>query len=145
VSLLILILCIGTVYTQRSVTQDDVNAVAERMYCPVCENIQLDDCGTVTCQAWKEEIRQQLLAGVLSDAIVNDFVARYGDQVVGIPQNPLLRALSLVIPWLLVIVALVVGVWTFRRWQVRPAADQPPTLPPVVSDDYRSRIEDDVN
>jgi cytochrome c-type biogenesis protein CcmH len=141
---LLLILCIGTVYAQRTVTQDEVNAVAERMYCPVCENIPLDDCGTVTCQAWKEEIRTQLIAGQSADSIIADFVVRYGEQVVGIPQNPILRALSLVTPWLMVGLALFIGVWTFRRWQVRPSETATPAAPTANSEAYRSRIEQDV-
>lgn len=144
VPLLLLILCMGTVYAQRSITQDEVNAVAERMYCPVCENIPLDDCGTVTCQAWKDEIHAQLAAGQSSDSIIADFVTRYGEQVVGIPQNPILRALSLVTPWLLVGLALVIGVWTFRRWQVRSPEPDTPASVTATSDVYRSRIDQDV-
>jgi cytochrome c-type biogenesis protein CcmH len=134
----------GTIHAQRTVTQDDVNAVAERMYCPICENIPLDDCGTTTCQAWKEEIRTQLMAGQSAEAIIDDFVRRYGEQVVGIPQNPVLRALSLVTPWLMVGIALLIGVWTFRRWQVRPTDPEAPVLSDIQSDTYRDRIEQDV-
>ena len=144
VPLLLLILCIGTVYAQRTITQDEVNAVAERMYCPVCENIPLDDCGTATCQAWKDEIRDQLMAGQSADSIIADFVTRYGEQVVGIPQNPILRALSLITPWILVGAALLIGVWTFRRWQVRPSEPETPTAASVSSEAYRSRIDQDV-
>jgi cytochrome c-type biogenesis protein CcmH len=143
--LLIFVFFVGTVQAQRVVTQDEVNEVAGRMYCPVCENIPLDDCGTLTCQAWKEEIRQQLIAGESEQAIVDDFVARYGEQVVGIPQNPILRALSLITPWVLVACALMIGVWTFRRWQKPAPEDQPSTLPSVNTEAYRSRIEQDVN
>jgi cytochrome c-type biogenesis protein CcmH len=144
VPLLVAILCIGTIHAQRTVTQDDVNAVAERMYCPICENIPLDDCGTTTCQAWKEEIRTQLMAGQSAEAIIDDFVRRYGEQVVGIPQNPVLRSLSLVTPWLMVGIALLIGVWTFRRWQVRPTDPEAPVLSDIQSDTYRDRIEQDV-
>lgn len=134
----------GTTLAQRAVTQDEVNAVAERMYCPICENIPLDDCGTVTCQAWKDEIRDLLIAGQTPDAIIADFVVRYGEQVVGIPQDPILRGLSLITPWIMVGLALLIGVWTFRRWQVRPAAPETPNVPDVKNDAYRSRIEQDV-
>lgn len=144
---LAIVLCFvvsGPTHAQNTVTQDEVNAVAERMYCPICENIPLDDCGTATCQAWKEEIRVQLMAGQSSDAIVADFVRRYGEQVVGVPQDPTLRALSLVTPWLMIGLALVIGIWTFRRWQANPSQTKTPPAAEVPSDTYRSRIEQDV-
>ncbi|MBZ0290631.1 MAG: cytochrome c-type biogenesis protein CcmH, partial [Anaerolineae bacterium] len=87
-----------------NVTADDVNAIARKMYCPVCENIPLDVCPTTACAQWRDEIRSELEAGRTETEIVNAFVARYGDRVVGTPQDPLLRNLSLVTPWLIGIV-----------------------------------------
>ncbi|NQS91637.1 MAG: hypothetical protein HQ574_04445, partial [Chloroflexi bacterium] len=34
-------------------TDDDVNAIAKQLYCPVCENIPLDACGTAACEQWR--------------------------------------------------------------------------------------------
>ncbi|HRL13259.1 MAG TPA: cytochrome c-type biogenesis protein CcmH, partial [Aggregatilineales bacterium] len=62
-----------------AVTLDDVNAIAENMYCPECENIPLDKCGTPVCVQWKNEIAAQLAAGRTGAAIVADFVARFAD------------------------------------------------------------------
>ena len=130
---------------ERVITQDAVNAVAQRMYCPVCENIPLDDCGTSTCIQWKEEIRLLLLEGWSSDQIVNDFVARYGDNVVGIPQDPFLRALSLVAPLLATLFAFALGLWTFRRWnQTAPAPAVTASSLPPERDSYIRRIEEDL-
>ena len=64
--ILILIVVSGlmTVSAQDAyISDNEVNAVAEKLYCPVCENIPLDDCQTVTCLEWKEEIRIQLAQG----------------------------------------------------------------------------------
>ena len=40
-----------------AITDDQVNAIANQLYCPVCENIPLDTCGTLACEDWREEIR----------------------------------------------------------------------------------------
>lgn len=32
--------------TASGVTADQVNAIAKKLFCPVCENIPLDTCGT---------------------------------------------------------------------------------------------------
>lgn len=105
-----------------AVTADEVNTIAKKMYCPVCENIPLDVCGTAACAQWRDEIRIQLEQGYTEQEIINDFVGRYGDRVVGTPQDPTLRALSLVTPW--VIGALVVALAGFsllRWWRGRGA------------------------
>lgn len=138
-------------------TQDDVNRVASSMYCPVCENIPLDACGTPTCIQWQNEIRLMLEQCASQEQIVADFVTRFGDRVVGIPQDPLLRALSLVTPWLLAGLALIVGVMTFVRWSRLRSADTFEPLPfklmtadaggdlAVVDESYyRAQLEEDL-
>ena len=35
-------------------SDDEVNAIAEQLYCPVCENVPLDVCGTQACADWRE-------------------------------------------------------------------------------------------
>ncbi len=94
----------------------DVIRVAERMYCPVCENIPLDECQTTACLEWKDEIAAQLAAGRAPQEVINSFVARFGDHVVGVPQDPLIRALTFVLPLLATLMALGVGLRAFRQF-----------------------------
>ncbi|MDX1991917.1 MAG: cytochrome c-type biogenesis protein CcmH [bacterium] len=133
----------------RFVSDDEVNAVASRMYCPVCEYVPLDTCGEPACIVWKSEIRQQLAAGRTEDEIIAQFVARYGDRVVGVPQDEGLRRLSIIGPVVVGLIALVLGVATFLRWWGRPgsqgaAASVPPAPVPDSGDDYRRRLEADL-
>ncbi len=133
---------------EGGVTEDEVNAVAQRLFCPVCENIPLDVCGTPACLQWRAEIRTQLEQGQTPDEIVTDFVQRFGERVVGTPQDPTLRALSLLTPWLLAGLALVVAVETLLRWRRKQAAaiPAPAAETPLPKDDatYRERIEADL-
>ena len=141
-SLGLLLLCAGLASAQAS--DNAVNQVAQRMYCPVCENIPLDECLTAACQEWKEEIRSQLAEGKTEQAIIDSFVARFGDHVVGVPVDPLLRALTIMMPLLATALALGVGALTFRRF----AADKTGTAPPADRErseaTWRQRLEDDV-
>ena len=135
-------------------TDNDVIRVAERMYCPVCENIPLDDCETIACVEWKEEIRAQLADGRSDQEVIDSFVARFGDNVVGVPQDPLLRALTVIMPLLATALALGFGVSTFRRFGAQRKLGVPP--PPgsheegggaigEMSDEaYRQRLEEDL-
>jgi cytochrome c-type biogenesis protein CcmH len=148
VTILLLLLFALPVAAQEAVTDDDVNAIARRMYCPVCENIPLDVCPTVACEQWRQEIRDQLQQGQTPDQVVANFVARYGDRVVGTPQDPTLRALSLATPWLIAALALVIGATIFVRWsRMRTLAVSGSVLsrPGALTDEeYRARLETDL-
>ena len=52
-------------------SDDDVNEVARQLYCPVCENIPLDTCGTAACEQWRGIIRDKLAEGWTADEILN--------------------------------------------------------------------------
>lgn len=112
-SVLIVLAMANSAYAQTApptsaVTDDQVNNIAKKLYCPVCENITLDTCATAACEDWRNEIHIQLEAGRTEDQIVTDFVQRFGDRVVGTPQDSALRALSLVTPWLIIAGVLII-------------------------------------
>jgi cytochrome c-type biogenesis protein CcmH len=139
----------------QTVSDDAVNDVAEHMFCPVCENEPLDDCRTSTCLQWKEEIRDQLAAGRSENQIMDYFVARYGQHVLAIPSDPLLRVLSYAIPLIATLAALAVGWLALRRWQTRRPVTQSETVPvsdsstpqtsPADDDPYRAMLERDID
>ncbi len=129
------------------VTADDINAVAKQMYCPVCENIPLDVCPTDACQQWRQEIGIQLSEGKSPDEIKANFVARYGDRVVGTPEDPTLRALSLVTPWIVAVIAIIIAGWIVLRWRRNRQITPKLTASSTGSgseDDYRARLEQDL-
>lgn len=66
-------------------TQDEVNAIAKQLYCPVCENVPLDVCGTQACAQWRELIREKLVEGWTEDEIKEYFSNQYGDRVLSEP------------------------------------------------------------
>ncbi len=128
-------------------SDDEVNRVAARLYCPVCENVPLDDCETAACRQWKAEIRHQLDAGQSPQAIIDDFVARFGQQVVGTPTDPTLRALALLTPWALALGTLLPGALLLRRWarQRKTATPSQDALEAQdAQNDYRARVEADL-
>lgn len=137
---------------RRPVTDDEVNAVSKKLYCPVCENITLDTCGTLACAQWREEVRILLSEGNTPEQVIENFVARFGDRVVGTPVDPTLRALSLVTPWLLSAFVLLGTAIIFLRWRKEGEAPAPKTSATKASaqiatrslEEYRARIEADL-
>lgn len=147
------VLLLGTLFTAaqtdtpRPVTYDDINAVAARMFCPECENVPLDKCFTTVCIQWKQDIAAQLATGVNADEIIAGFVARFGDQVVGVPQDPFLRNLALIAPTLFLILAGVIGLYAIRsRLNHQTTADvaNSPT-PSTLDKHYLDQLKRDVD
>jgi cytochrome c-type biogenesis protein CcmH/NrfF len=133
------------------VTFDDVNRVAAGMYCPECEYIPLDKCYSPVCVQWKDEIATQLAEGRTDQQIIDGFVARFGDQVLGIPQDENLRNLSIYIPYIVLGIIVIGGLLTFLRWnRNRPVTSlsgsvsgTPASAP--NTDHYRSQLERDLD
>jgi cytochrome c-type biogenesis protein CcmH len=130
-----------------TVTDDQVNAIAKKLYCPVCENITLDTCGTAACDDWRNEIRIQLEQGRSEAQIIDDFVNRFGDRVVGTPQDAALRALSLVTPWVIIAGVLVLLGWMVlsrRRPQSASSSSPSPASEQRSEQKYEDLIEQDL-
>jgi cytochrome c-type biogenesis protein CcmH len=89
----------------REVTDDEVNRIAEQLYCPVCENVPLDVCGTQACADWRDEIRAMLEEGRSEADIKAYFVDRYGQRVLATPEA---RGINVFV-WIAPILALIGG------------------------------------
>jgi len=73
-------------YAQDPTPSDDqVNAIASQLYCPVCENTPLDVCPTEALRQWRALIRQMISEGKTEDEIKQYFVENYGARVLGAP------------------------------------------------------------
>jgi len=135
-------LSVGAAWAQGgTVTDDQVNAVARRLNCPVCENVPLDVCELQACVQWRDLIRQKLAAGETPEQIIDYFRAAYGDRVLQEPP----RAGFTWLVWILPFVGLIAGVTILavmlRRMTVRSATAAEDTALPTVPDDYRERLE----
>ncbi len=122
-SILVVLVFASTAFAQAegpdSISDDQVNAVAKQLYCPVCENIPLDVCPTQACAEWREMIREKLAEGWNEIQVKNYFVNQYGDRVLGAPPARGLNWLVYIIPPLAIILG---GIFLFRSmrlWQRR--------------------------
>jgi len=132
----------------REVTADEVNRVSHQLYCPVCENIPLDVCGTPACARWREQVRTLLEQGKTDDEVIDYFVEQFGQRVVGTPQDPTLNFLSWAVPAASVVIGVVVAVYALVRWRsldapALAAGDDPEELA-GIDEDYRKRLERDL-
>lgn len=125
-------------------SDDEVNAIAKQLYCPVCENVPLDVCPTTACEQWRALIRQKLAEGQTEQMIKDYFVANYGDRVLAEPPRTGLNWLVYLLPpaFILAGVFIVYRVLTSARKQAVESVPLPAAEPP--EDPYLARIEEEL-
>lgn len=125
-------------------TDDEVNAIAKKLYCPVCENVPLDVCPTEACRQWREQIREMLIEGRSEEQIIDYFAVTYGERAAGDPRNKLEAYL---IPVVSIILGTLLLLGALRMWR-RPLAVVPASskdeAQPGQQDEYIARFEEEL-
>jgi cytochrome c-type biogenesis protein CcmH len=124
-------------------SDDDVNAIAKQLYCPVCENVPLDVCPTQACAQWRQVIRDKLAQGWGEAQIKQHFVDQYGVRVLAAPPASGFSWLAYLLPPLAMAAGAVLLWRALRSW--RAAAPPAGVEDPLTADDpYLARVEEEV-
>jgi cytochrome c-type biogenesis protein CcmH len=123
---------------------DQVNTIAKQLYCPVCENIPLDVCGTQACAQWRELIREKLGQGWSEAQIKQYFVDQYGDRVLATPPARGLNWLIYVVPPLAILAGLFLLYRALKAWQQPAPQVQTMESAKTSDDEYVMRLEDEL-
>ena len=124
-------------------TDDEVNAIAKQLYCPVCENIPLDTCQMRACRQWRDTIRDKLIAGWSEEQIKQYFVEQYGVRVLATPPAKGINLLVYILPPAALLVGLFILLRAFRNWRQVTAQSEP--LQPIQPEDpYIARLEEEL-
>lgn len=116
--LVFLSLSTGRASAQSPTPSDDqVNAIARQLFCPICENVPLDVCPTQACHDWRELIRQMLADGKSEADIKQYFVDHYGARVLSEPPAAGLNWLAYVVPPVAFCAGVVLLFLAFRTWR----------------------------
>lgn len=126
-------------------TDDQINAIAKQLYCPVCENIPLDVCGTQACEQWRDLIRQKLVAGWSEEQIKQYFVDQYGDRVLATPPLRGFNWLAYIVPPAAILAGLYLFYRALRSWRKQPTAPGEGLPPTDLPEDYVARLEEELN
>jgi len=151
-SILLVMLQAGAAFAQdggaRPVTDDELNAVARQLYCPVCENIPLDTCPTQACAEWRDLIRLKLSQGWTPEEVKSYFVEQYGDRVLAAPPAHGFNWLVYILPPLVIAVGAYVLYRAFKAWKQPEAAsvEVSASAPSTGSspDPYLARLEEEL-
>lgn len=137
-------LTVATVSAQESTpTDNDVNAIAKQLFCPVCENTPLDVCPTQACKEWREEIRSMLAEGKSEAEIKQYFVDYYGARVLAEPPRSGFNWLVYVVPPIVIVAGIFVLFRALRAWTQPSTAEAVPAPPSQGGDDASSTSDDE--
>lgn len=136
---------LAQVSTPSTPTDDQVNAIAKGLYCPVCENVPLDVCPTQACEQWRDLIREKLSQGWSENQIKDYFVQQYGDRVLATPPARGFNWLVYLIPPLAILSGVFILYRAFRAWKTSvqaPGSGSSSTNLPA--DEYVARLEEEL-
>lgn len=152
VTVLASLLLFSAVYAQSGTgypSEDDVNRVAKKLYCPVCPNTPLDVCETQACKDWRGQIRDQLASGWTDQQVMDYFVLQYGERVLAEPERGGFTSLVWMLPVLvaglgLIAVWLILKSWRSSKKAAPAAVQQPAPAAPAVPKDVLAKIEAEI-
>ena len=138
----------GVAFAQEPTPSDDeVNAVAHQLYCPVCESTPLDVCPTEACRQWRDLIRQQLADGMTEAEIKQYFVDNYGARVLAEPPKQGTYWLFYLLPPIIILAGAFILFRSMKSW-TKKSAVVPASNNEVSSekpkDDYISQFEEEL-
>lgn len=149
--LLIALVFAGVVYAQdeppRVPSDDEVNAIARQMYCPVCENTPLDVCPTQACAEWRELIRDKLAEGWTEQQIKDYFVEQFGDRVLASPPARGLNWLVYILPPAAFLAGAFILYRAFQSWRITEPEEEiviDASQDLVPDEDYADRLEEEL-
>ncbi len=140
----------GFAFAQNSQpTDDEVNAVAHQLYCPVCENTPLDVCPTDACKDWREQIRGMLAEGKTEDEILQYFVDQFGDRVLAAPPvSTKFNWIIYIVPPLIILIGAIILFRSLKEWTTPKSVKAAPGLDGsgivIEKDDYVARLEEEL-
>ncbi len=125
------------------ISDDQVNAIARDMYCPICDNIPLDVCPTAACAEWREQIRTKLAEGWDRKQIEEFFALRFSDRVLSLPPARGLNLLLYIGPALILLAGIAAVYFTVKKLLKKPSAGGQ-TAEPAREDEYIRRVEEEL-
>ncbi len=117
-----------------------VSSVSDKIMCLCGCNSVLSVCPHPKCE-WgipaKEDVKQQLEAGTAPEAIIAQYVSKYGEQVLASPAKSGFNMVVWVLPFVMLVIGAVTVYYLARTWAARRSeTDEGAMVVPVPVEDH---------
>lgn len=115
-----------------------VKDIEDHLIAPCCWTQPISQHESAVSEQMREEVRTMVASGMSREAIMDHFVAQYGERVLATPRPEGFNRLVYILPW----VALALGLWIVFILLKKMRVPTPTTSPtPAPEDRYTSLIE----
>jgi cytochrome c-type biogenesis protein CcmH len=107
--------------------EDRTREIAAELRCVVCQNLSVADSPSEMAQQMRAIVREQLQADKSPEEIKEFFVSKYGEWVLLKPKATGFSALLWILPYTVLVLGVIAGLWFIRRWvaKTKTAAAKP--------------------
>jgi cytochrome c-type biogenesis protein CcmH len=119
-----------------------VREIGQQLKCPVCQSVSVADSPSEMASQMRQLIRKQVVEGQSSEAIIQYFVDRYGEEALMAPPKRGLGLAFWLVPALAVAGGLAAVYGLLRRWRQPTRASVAATSPDGSPDlsPYEERV-----
>ena len=96
--------------------EDRTREIAAELRCVVCQNLSVADSPSEMAQQMRAIVREQLQADKSPEEIKEFFVSKYGEWVLLKPKATGFSALLWILPYTVLVLGVIAGLWFIRRW-----------------------------
>jgi cytochrome c-type biogenesis protein CcmH len=122
---------------------DQTRAIAQELRCVVCQNLSVADSPSEMAQQMRAVIREQLDAGKTPEEVKSFFVSKYGEWVLLSPDKEGFSLVVWVLPFAVLLLGIVAGIWFLRRWSIHRDKREPRPTDPALLQRVRSEAAAD--
>ena len=131
-----------------SQTKETVNEISHELACQcgTCPNLALYSCYCGTAERMRTEIGELIGKGLDSDAVVESFVEKYGEQVLAAPRKEGFYLTAWLTPIIAVLAFGILILIALKRWSQKTAAvtEITPNNPEIVGGEYAKRLDEEL-
>jgi cytochrome c-type biogenesis protein CcmH len=113
--------------------EDRTREIAAELRCVVCQNLSIADSPSEMAQQMRAIVREQLQAGKSPEEIKEFFVSKYGEWVLLKPKTTGFSALLWILPYTVLVLGVIAGLWFIRRWVAKTKASAAKPLQSTVA------------
>jgi len=107
--------------------EDRTREIASELRCVVCQNLSVADSPSEMAQQMRAVVREQLQAGKSPEEVKEFFISKYGEWVLLKPKITGFSALLWILPYTVLVLGVIAGLWFIRRWvaKTKTSANRP--------------------